>query len=407
MQRYRYIGRNLEGSRVRGLVLAVSPESAFTRLKDAGVTLVALVPAKGRFRRPIIGRVMMSNAERLFLLESWSNFLEAGMAMQTALLRIRMQLRNRNLALALDQIQADIDAGSTVVEALSRTKIFPPSWVSVLSIGEKKGDFVHPLKMLRRYAQRSVRFQQEVFSIFTMPLILLGLVAVWLWIFLLRVVPGLASLVHSVGGILPALLDRVILFTNWLGHAGPWIALGVASLLFVALVTRRANREMGFIESRIPLWTPGIGPIIANIQLMIISQGLQVQLEGGIPILDAVRNLSLGVGSRSVRRDLYQAYQKLEGGGPVAVALSQVRVISPMGHALLAAGEKSGKIPELMQMLSNHAQQVLTEQVKRLTILIRTGVVLAVGVLVGFLVIIFFSILLQTVSTAGLIERRI
>lgn len=398
MPRYRYIAQSMGGRRMKGEVTAVSPEEAAARLQEAGVYVTKLVPLRRKKQLMGPGRVLMSESERTFLLESWAIFLEAGLSMQSALLRLGLRTHSISLTRAIEHLQQTIDAGVPFTEALRTSRIFPPSWVAVLSMGEKNGNYVDPLKMLRRYLDESLRFRNEVISMMIMPAILLALIAVWFWLFLVRVIPSLFSLLSQTGATPPALMGWIVLVTHWIQVGFPWLFLVFCSFWVANFFARRADREVGILQSWVPLDTPMIGSLVSKMQLIIIASSLRLQLEAGIPMVLAVETLRHGVTNRAVRRDLIEAHQKLLEGVPVPEAMAQIRVIPPEGQALIAAGEASGKTPQMMEVLARETQSVLIEEVKRLAIWARSFVIIAAGVLVGLLLIVFFSILYQGLS---------
>lgn len=399
MPRYRYVTRSLEGRIRRGEVAAGSPEEAAARLQEAGVYVTKLVPLRLTKREGNPGRVFASGSDQLFLLESWAVFLEAGLPMQSVLLRLSLRCHSISLSRAIDSLQQAIDEGVPFIQALRTSRIFPPSWVAVLSVGEQNGNYVTPMRMLRRYLEESQRFKREIVTMMIMPGILLTLIAIWFWLFFARVIPSFALLVSQTGSAPPKLMVWVVSVSHGIRAVFPWVFLAVCGMFAVNLFARRADREMGILQSWIPIGTPIIGPLIAKIQLIIIASALHLQLEAGIPLVSALETLRYGVTNRAVRRDLIEAHRKLLEGVPVPEAMSEIRVIPSDGQALIAAGDASGKIPQMMEMVARQTQSVLIEEVKRLVIFIHSFVILAAGILVGLLLIVFFSILFQSLGS--------
>lgn len=375
----------------------MNPEEAAARLQEAGVYVTKLVPLRFEAQEGH-PQVFASESDRLFLLESWPMFLEAGLSMQSALLRLSLRSRSISLGRAIDRLQEAIDEGVPFIQALRASRIFPPSWVAVLSVGEKNGNYVDPLKMLRRYLEESRRFKNQVISMMIMPAILMALIGVWFWLFLVRVIPSLFLLVSQGGSAPPTLMLWIVSVAHGVQVVFPWLFLGVCTLVAANFFARRADRETGILQSWIPTWTPMVGSLIAKVQLIVIASGLQLQLEAGIPLVSAIETLRYGITNRQVRRDLIRAHRKLLEGLPVPEAMAEIRVIPPDGQALIAAGEASGKIPQMMEALTRETQSVLIEEVKRLVVFIRSFVIVASGILVGLLLVVFFGILFQSLA---------
>ena len=87
MTRFRYTARGLDGRRTSGEVTALNQEEATQRLQEAGVYVISVAPLLIQRRLFVPGRIFIPYQERIFLLESWAMFLEAGLSMQSALMR--------------------------------------------------------------------------------------------------------------------------------------------------------------------------------------------------------------------------------------------------------------------------------------------------------------------------------
>ncbi len=403
MQRFRYTARNIDGRNTTGEVVAFSREEAASRLQEAGVYVTSVVPIREgrRFFRQGPGSIPLE--EMLVFLESWAMFLEAGLSMQSALLRLRVKTRIPAMARAVEEMQAAIDRGASVTEALKESRLLPASWVPVVEIGEKKGDFVEPLKTLYRYSMEFRRFKHQLLTEMIMPFILMGVMALWFWLLFNRILPSFMLLMASVGGALEVPTLLVLVSKVFVGCIR-WVApAAIALLLILFFWLRRLNQEMGLSQMWLPTWTPIVGSIIAQMQLIIVASGLQLQMEAGISFLNAIESLSRSVRSRAMRRDLLQVYGKLREGVSIPESIIGMEVIPPTGQALLVAGYHSGKMPEMLAHLVKETELVLLEEVKRLAVLIRSAVIITAGITVGIFVIAFFMLLF---SAFGSLSHR-
>lgn len=407
MERFRYQARRIDGFETAGFIHANSSEEAAGMLQQAGVYVISITPTGQAVRLAKPGRVVIPDQERTFLLECWAMFLEAGLSMQTALLRLRMRTRLPKLAAALDYIQQCIDEGATLAEALKQADLFPPSWIAVISMGEDRGDYVQPLRTLQKEAEDYQKLKQEMISLLIIPCILLVMVGIWLWLIVVKVIPSMMMLLGQFGWRLPFRLPSGADWDVHLVGLRWFFAIG-GGLFTIYLLTRRSNQEMSFIQSWLPTWTPFFGKLISSMQLIVVSNSLRLQMEAGVPLVRALEILSLGISHRRVKRDLTVAYRKLMEGLPVPQAMASVEII-PWGYqALIAAGEVSGKLPDMFAIMARETQSVLIEDCRRLTTIIRSFVVLIVGLLVGVVMITFFTIFFSALAnlTSGNLSQQ-
>ncbi len=407
MNHYRYSARGPDGRRIEGEVSAFGPDEATKQLQDAGVYVISVVSIPARKRPGPAGPVAIQPQDRIFLLQAWAMFLESGISVQSSLLQLRMRAQNMDIGCGIDRIRQAIDDGSPLGEALKLSRLFPASWIAIMEVAEKHGDFVQPLRMLQHLAEEQVRFKKEMVSMVIMPCILLALIGIWLWLFLDRIVPNMVYLMEAAGT--PGLTSPILLLrpgAEAILTGIRWGLLALVAGVLVARLTNRADKETGLLQSWIPPWMPVAGSLIAQFQLILLTSGLRMQLEAGIPLLSALETMSRGVTNWAVRLNLIEASKMLRGGDPVSTALSRIQVIPEMARELLVAGNESGKLPQILDIVEKEARQNLFQYLNRLVILTQIFVTLITGILTGILVVIFFGTLFGSISNLGQMPDR-
>ncbi len=396
MPRFRYIARSMDGRKMNGTVFAFDREEVSRFLQEIGVYAVSVMPVT-ELRRGFLHRRIdtIPEPDLLTFLVSLSVFLEAGIPLQSALMRLRVKARVRSLAYAIDEMQSAIDEGATMTEALRQSRILPLAWLPIIEGGERSGDFSKPLRMLHRHSSEFRKFKRELISQMVMPFVLIVAMVVLCWVLFNMVIPALATIMDFAGGSrvfsdeMKGTIHRVI---EGLRVAVPLILVFV---LFAVLWIQRSIRDMGFSRVWVPTATPVLGPLIAKIQLIMIASSLQVQLEAGITLMNALQSMAENVKNPELRRDIRRFHRMLWDGVPVQEAIFEFRLFPPAGQALLVAGMASGKTPEMLGFLVKDTQALLMEEIKRLAIFIQTAVVVGIGTMVGFIVFLFFALLLS------------
>lgn len=342
-------------------------------------------------------RIVLPSDERMVLLESWGALVHSGFPIQSSISSLRKIVRRPSVRRALLETQRCIDEGATLAQSLRVSRLFPPSWISLVELGEQRGDFVDPLKQMLRHSQEMDRIRREFASMLLMPGVVLALAVVWVWVYLIRVVPSLLAFAETVGGAAP-LAGVLAAHSGTVLGAILMVLLTLLILTALTLRSSRADQTMGFIQTWIPNGMPALGPLISKMRAIEVCSELRLQLEAGIPAATAVRTLSESVPHAATRRDLEEAYRRLRHGQPVSEALEALRVIPLMGQALLMTGDSCGRLPQMLEVLVRETALDLTEDVKRLTIVLRNLLVLATGLLVCFLVISGFTLLSSQVA---------
>lgn len=398
MNRYHYRVRDHQGQVFQGHLAAADQEEVVRFLQGKGLfvtsvrAVVTMLPLR-RFRS-----IGTPEEQKIFLLEAWSTFMESGLTIQSALTHIERSVCNRSFQKAIRSIQRSVDQGMKLSDALAASRLFPPSWTAVLERGEGIGDFVRPLRNMRRQLLALRRIKKEALKTLLIPIILAGLTLVWFWIFLHSVIPAMLSF-SSVAGLpnpwivtLSGMIDRLSTATR-IGV----LLLGLGVLF--ALRTGRSDYVMGVFQTWVPCRMPVLGPIISNLHLLTIASELQLQLEVGIPVETALHNLSISVPHRRVRLELFRAYERVREGVSADEAIGGLSFVPPHQKALVIAGARSGQFPKAMGLLARFAQEEVRFGMRKLSTFLQTAVVFGCGILVGLVVAAYFGLWITNFST--------
>ena len=392
MRRFRYKARDLEGRELAGEVIAEDPTAAVRLIQEAGFFVITVDEARPRRTWGFLQPAFIPLEERLFLLQAWAVLLNSGFSMQSALLQLQKGTHLHSVTRTLSQVQRSVDEGMTLSEALAVSRLFPPSWIAALNVAEKTGDLISILHALREQALNYQQLKRDLLNTLIGPGVLLGVALEWMWIFIRQVIPALGMFTAELGLVNPW-VEQLASSSQWILQAVKWLGVAFGVFLLAAWRSGRSDYEVGLLQAYTPTWLPVIGPLIARLNLIAVASALKLQIEAGIPIVEAVHTISRGIPHPSIRQDLFKAYRKLCNGDPIWESFRHVRSFPPQAHVFIKVGEESGKLPELLKALLDESQSALVEQIKRLAVAVRATAVLLVGFLVGLLLFCFWFLL--------------
>lgn len=399
MKRFLYAVRDQNGRVSRGEVIASDWDEAAALLQETGAYVVSITQTS--VKRPLFfSSSFIPDDQKLFLLESWSMLLQAGFGVQSAILRLRKVVRNRALVRSMEGIQHALSQGMRLSEAIAASRLFPISWIAVLAMGEQRGDLAGPLQDIRRQILITQRIKREALRMLMMPVMLVMLTMIWFLIFLHTVVPTLVRFTAEMGSPVP-LVETLSVGTETFSVV---VRFGVALLGVAVLMGMRmakSNYVMGTFQTWIPMSAPVAGPLISSLHLFVVASELRLQLQSGISINSALHTLCMSVPNKEVRRELFQTYSKLQSGFPLDEAMASLSFIPTDHQMLIVAGNASGRLPEMLAILTREAEEEVRHRVQQMVISLRTGVVFACGLMVGLLIAAFFSLWVTSFSASA------
>jgi len=338
----------------------------------------ALLPYKGKAAFPLL----LFSQELLVLLD-------AGLPLTEALDALAEKERTESIRNVIVQICADLREGQTLSMALQRyPAIFPPIYVATVRASETTGDLSHSMARYVAYQSRLDLVKDKVASASIYPLLLItvgGLVCLFLMFY---VVPSFTRIYEDLGSNLPV-------FSVWLLRWGKLLethsALVLSTLLLiVALVAYalKAPASRRWLDHK--LWqVPGIGERIRTYHLARFYRMVGMLLRGGTPIVSAL-NMASGLLHPILRPPLAQATASISEGRSISQSLDQVRLTTPVALRMLAIGERSGAMGDMMERIAVFHDEEVARWVDRFMRLFEPLLMAVIGLVIGAIVILMY-----------------
>jgi type II secretory pathway component PulF len=365
--------------------MADTPRQARDTLRDRGFTVLhvrAPTERRGRLLRGRAGR--RAQGEVVALVRELATLLAAGIALLPALRTLARQ-HGRQFRAVIQNLADQVAAGVGLAEAMGRQPLyFDPLCVSIVRVGESTGSLDVALKRLADFREKSHRLRSRVTTALLYPAIVcaLGLaVSVFLMTY---VVPNLLASLVQAGKDLPA-ITRVVkagsdLLLNW------WWAILAALAAVVVAIRALLRTERGQLAAdRLVLRVPVLGELVRKENTSRIAVVLSALLRSGLQFVDAIRITRSTIRNRVFRRAMDDYEAAVTAGSDVAEPLAASGVFSPMVVQMLAVGQHSGQLEEMLDQLADAYDQQVATAAARLTAVLEPALIVCLAVLVGFI----------------------
>lgn len=399
MSRFAYIAVLEQGDRLRGVVRSPTLQAATRQLLEMGYHPVSVEPIeesaglRGRVSRGFLRRV--STADLAVFTRQLASLLKAGLPVIQALRTVANQCGNRAMARTIAAIEEVLahDAG-TLSDALDEhPQIFDPVYRGLIRSGEAGGNLVEVLQKLARYLGQSARLRGQVLGAFIYPifLVLAGTAAIFL--LMSFVIPRFQELFTSFGQALPW-PTKVLIATSAFLAQWWWAVLlgtGLAAVGAYALLRRPGVRAAA---DRQLLRVPLIGDVVMKVEVARIAHTFAALLHSGVRVLEALQITGETARNLAIRRSFGPIIEGVSAGEPLATMVQRARIYPPIMINLIATGEETGELPEMLQELAaiydEEAERAVTGAVKLLepVLIIVLGSVIA-GIVAAVILPIF------------------
>jgi len=388
MEKFTYKAKNKEGQIVKGQVEAPDSQAAAKLVRGRGFIVLAIRPATanifyflGSFRKKIKKGDITTFTRQL------ATMVNAGLPITEALSILRMQTKS-SFQVIITRILADVEGGESFSKALARHgKIFSPTYIALIKSGETGGVLDKVLLRLADNLEKEQEFRGKVRSALVYPVIIItGMILVG-FIMMIFVMPRLTTLYDEFQAELPLPTRILIGFSNLIITFWPIVLiLAVAGFFGFRQYrnTEKGRRKTDELIFKMPIF----GSLQKQVILTELTRTLSLMVGAGVSILEALSITAGVVGNVVISSALKDAAKQIEKGFPIAFSFAKHPEAFPyILSQMIAVGEETGKMEEVLLKVSNVFEVESDEKVKTLTAAVEPIVMVILGLGVGFLVI--------------------
>ena len=388
---YEYRGLSAEGRKIKGIIDAASPRIARTKLRAMQIFPIDL---REELQRPHITEDPLTKLfQRVrpqdvsITTRQLSTLLEAGTPLVSALDAIIEQTDNHALKKVVAQIREEIKEGRSFADALeNHRKIFSDLYVNMIRAGEESGALEGVLLRLADFTENQIRLKNRIRAALAYPL-LMTIIGVGVMIFLLTfVIPQVTQVFQEMGHTLP-LPTRILMAVSNL-FSGYWWAIILGFILVMVGIRRYLRSPKGALRwDGVKLRLPLFGGIILRGAVARFARTLATLLQGGLPILNSLEIVKTVVNNQLLAQAIEETKIEVREGGDIASPLKRSGYFPAIVTHMIATGEASGDLEEMLVKVADAYEAEVETKVTALTSILEPVIILAMGVVVGFIVI--------------------
>lgn len=390
--KFRYKARTKEGELQTGFVEAPTKEAAAGILSGHGLYILSLVETERRGIGNLAFLNRISAKDLMVFTRQFATLLGANVPLADTLRTLINQTRNPILREAVVDIQADIDSGLSLSQALERhDNIFSIFYINMIRSAEITGRVESVVYFLADYLEKQVLLNTKVRNALIYPAIMIFL------FFVVAIVMG-SVVLPQIGEVFKEAEIELPIFTQVLISGGKflaawwWMIILILVLLGAFIADYLKSEEGRIVFDELVLRTPVLSRLLKQLYVARFAESLSVLIKGGIPIVQAIEVTGHTVGSAVYREVLHQTAEDIKRGELLSQSLSRkAEFFPPLVSQMVAVGEATGRLEHLLDKVASFYMREVEDLVGNLVELIQPVLMVIIGVLIGLL---FASILL-------------
>ena len=403
MAAFEYIALDPRGREQKGLIEADSPRQARQLLREKQWSPLEVKQAKSKENTGGGGFAFgrgLSARDLALVTRQLATLVQAALPIEEALRAAAAQSTSQKIKSMLLAVRARVMEGHSLAASLREyPSAFPELYRATVAAGEHAGHLGLVLDQLADYTDQRQQSRQKIQLALLYPVILLVASLAIVVLLLGYVVPDVVKVFVNTGQQLPALTTGLIAVSELVQRWGWLMFVGLVVAAFAmrqALRDEKIKRRWHALILRIPL----VGRLARATNTARFASTLAILTRSGVPLVDALGIAAAVIANLRIRDKVIEAAQRVREGGSLTRALDATGEFPPMMLHMIASGEKSGELDQMLARTARNQENDLAAQISLLVGLFEPFMLVFMGAVV---LVIVLAILLPILSLNQLV----
>jgi type IV pilus assembly protein PilC len=387
MQKFDYKVKDKNGKSINGVVEATNEKTAAKILQEKNFFVISIKPKKeALFSKSKFSSGKINISDLVNFTRQFSTMVNAGLQI-TASLEILESQSSPAMGKVIGEILHEIQSGSSLSKALEKHRgVFDRVYVSLVEAGETAGVLDQVLERLADNLEAKRELQGKIKGAMVYPAIITGGMLIVGAIMIIFVVPKMTSIYQEFQADLPMSTKILIGISNFAVKAWPLMLAMIAGLVYGTKIALKTPRIKDIID-RFSFKIPVFGKLRKQMMLTDFSRTLGLLVGSGVLVVQALDIVKNSLSSHMYRKAVQNSIEKVRKGFSLAVALAEEGIFPPILPKMIAVGEETGKIDEVLGKVAAYFAEESERSVKALTTAMEPLIMIILGVGVGFLIV--------------------
>lgn len=397
MPSFSYTAKSEDGRTLTGLLEVASERVVLEALHRQGLTVVSVKPVKAR----VIGSKRVGAEDVAVFARQMATLVDAGIPIVGGLEAVADQLENKSLRDAVVRVKAEVESGTNFTAAIAKQNaIFSPLFVSMIKAGEASGHLSEVFGRLATYLEKSAALQRKVKSACIYPVIVIAMAALITGVLMLKVIPAFKDIFMTLGADLPLPTKILIAVSDGVRQGFfPFLGLGFGGVVLFRRALKTPQGRLRFDQLMLKLGI--VGPIVRKVSIAKFARTLSTLVSSGVQILAALEIVADSAGNRVVSEAVLRVRSSIREGENIAAPLAASGVFPPMVVRMIAVGEQTGRLDEMLTKVADFYEEQVDAAVSGLTSAMEPVIISVLGVVVGSIVLAIFLPIFKLTEVLG------
>lgn len=356
MGAFAYKAMDGNGRSKSGVMEADTPRQVRQQLREQSLIPMEVTQVSHKDKQQSSGLRLfqrsISSADLALLTRQIATLIESALPIEEALQAVAEQCekpRHKNMMMA---VRSKVVEGHGLADAMGEFPlVFDQLYRAMVAAGEKSGHLDTVLNRLADYTEKRNQTRSQIIQAMIYPALMLTVALLVVIALLTQVVPKIVGQFNTMGQELPVITRVMIAISEWLQNYV--LILGVVILVLAVVMQRLLQLpRIKLAWHRMLLRLPMLGKVSRGLNTARFARTLSILTSSAVPLLESMRIAAQVLENLHIRNLILDASERVKEGSSLRAALEKTRMFPPMMMHMIASGERSG---ELQQMLTRAA----------------------------------------------------
>ncbi|MDP3775358.1 MAG: type II secretion system F family protein [Gemmatimonadales bacterium] len=398
MPMFNYTARTLTGELQSGQIDLASHDDVVAHLRKNRMIVVKVQQAPKDIKFDMFAKGI-STRDIVIFTRQFATMINSGLPLVQALDILAEQSENQSLKDVTRSVVYDVESGHTLADALRKhPKAFTELYVNMVAAGEAGGILDTILLRLATFMEKNDALVRKVKGAMIYPAVIFSVAGMAIVILLIFVIPVFQDMFAGIGQQLPIPTQIVIGASNVL--KGYWWAIGGGLAASFWLIKKYYATPSGKLNlDRLLLNVPVLGDLIRKSAVSRFTRTLGTLIASGVSILDGLEITAKTAGNRVIHDAVMESRASIAGGETIAAPLQKSKVFPPMVISMIAVGEQTGGLDEMLSKIADFYDEEVDAAVEALLSLMEPVMIVVLGVVVGGMIIAMYLPIFNMIQT--------
>ncbi|WP_413691594.1 type II secretion system inner membrane protein GspF [Psychromonas sp. KJ10-2] len=388
MATFSYKAIDAKGKQKKGTQEADSARMLRQQLRNAGMMPleVEAIAAKRKKAGKSFIQTKIKTTDLALITRQLSTLVASSIPIEESLQAVADQCDKPKIKDMISAVRGGVIEGYSLADSMRNyPMIFDNLFCAMVAAGEKSGHLEKVLDRLADYEEQRQEMKSKMMQALIYPIVLTLVAISVVAILLTSVVPQVVGQFQHMGADLPASTKFLIATSDALSAYGLYfVGLCIIAFLLFKHYLRKAKNQLRF--DRALLNFPVVGKVVNELNTARFARTLSILNSSSVPLLEAMSIAGNVLSNLHIRLKVGEAAERVREGTSLGRALASTKLFPPMMLHMIASGERSGELGNMLERSADNQDKQFSAQVTLALGLFEPALVISMAGVVLFIV---------------------